>query len=136
MRFIIVLIFVGLCSCKREPDTKSWYTVTSEMLCSEGGQSLDMKKFAKYKTWHPYDTVKSIREDSISISFDFIAQCCLNFEGSVDVKRDTLKLLYSFGNDSSACNCFCDYRMKYKIRNNNLKWSAVKIVNTDGYAPY
>lgn len=131
MRLISILTFIALLSCQHKKDIQ--YSVRSELLCApEQGKFLDERKFEQYGLWHPYDTVRQVNGDSVTISFDFITECCMDFTGSVDLSHDTLKLLYHSSNDSLGCDCYCDYRMIYKIKNKNLSWSSLKILYNDG----
>jgi hypothetical protein len=136
-RFVFILGFLTLASCQTKNDID--YVAKCELLCDdEKGKFLDIEKLKKYRKWRPYDTVQNVRKDSIFISFDFITDCCLDFSGSVEITQDTLKLLYGYppADTLGPCDCYCDYRMIYKIKNDNLSWSTLKISNTDGHKPY
>jgi len=135
--YLFIFGLLALASCQTETEIK--YEAKCELLCDEEkGKFLDIEKLKRYKKWQPYDTVQNIRKDSIFFSFDFITDCCLDFSGSVDMAQDTLRLLYGYPpvDTLGPCDCYCDYRMIYKIKNDNLSWSALKILNTDGYKPY
>ena len=134
---IFIFGFLTLAACKNKTDIE--YVAKCELLCDEEkGKFLDFEKLKKYKKWYPYDTVQNVSKDSIFISFDFITDCCLDFSGSVDIRHDTLKLFYGYppSDTLGPCDCYCDYRMIYRIKNSNLSWSILKISNSDGHKPY
>ncbi|HEY0656596.1 MAG TPA: hypothetical protein VGD65_25860 [Chryseosolibacter sp.] len=121
-----------------EYDRNNWYTSRCQLLCiPEEGRYLSQEKLLKYKDWYPYDTLEVINDDSATVSFDFIADCCLDFAGSAAVERDTLLLTYGYASDTLfGCDCSCDYRMIYQLKTTNKQWSAIKILNKDGEKPY
>lgn len=120
--------------CKGKAD---WYTAKCELLCDEEhGRFFDINKMRRYKKWYPYDTIQKANGDSVAISFEFYTDCCLDFSGGIDLREDTLDLQYGLASDTLApCDCYCDYRMIYKIKKGNLNWTTVKITNTNGYKP-
>jgi hypothetical protein len=113
---------------------EDWFEVTCEPLCEpEKGKILTIEKVEKYGNWNPYDTIQKVSADSIKISFDFISDCCLDFEGGMTLVSDTLVLQYGFAGDTLyPCDCSCDYRMVYKMKKDK-EWSTIKIVNLQGY---
>jgi hypothetical protein len=76
----------------------------------------------------PYDTIQVVNKDSVTISFDFITDCCRNFSGDVDLRQDTLFLKYGPSNDSTRCDCYCDYRMTHSIYKKDRHWKSIKIL--------
>jgi len=105
---------------------QTWFTAKCLPLCDEEkGKMVSKEKVSKHHTYNPYDTTQVLSNDSVKISFDFIANCCLNFSGNAYVRKDTLILEYA--RDSSAlCDCLCDYRMIYQI-SRAKHWAKTKI---------
>lgn len=107
----------------------SWYSVKFRALCGNKQKTeVPFSKVAKYDTYNPYDTVVTTKTDSVLVSFDFIADCCLTFSGRAQVLRDTLILTYGLDKYyDEACSCYCDYRLSYRIHAKELSWSQIKI---------
>jgi hypothetical protein len=138
IRLVTTLIFlVGLSSCRQkelvEDSVKvdTWFITKSYSLCDDSkGIFSDLNKLTKYGRLNPYDTVQMVNGDSIIISFDFITDCCRDFSGDVDLRGDTLLLKYSPSiNDTTICDCFCDYRMIYRLDKRHRQWKSIKILN-------
>ena len=137
-RFITtLLILTALLSCgqKESVDDSAkvdkWFVARFFPLCDDSrGIFLDLKKLTKYGKYNPYDTVEVIKKDSVTISFDFITDCCLTFSGDADLRQDTLFLKYGFSSDTmNPCDCYCDYRMTYILDKKDKYWKAIKILN-------
>ncbi len=85
---------------------------------------------SKYGKYNPYHISEITHDDTTVIHFDFITDCCATFSGEVGLERDTLYLGYYFDRDTMRlCDCYCDYRMTYRVNKADLKWSAMKIVH-------
>ncbi len=112
-----------------------WFKARCQSLCDEEkGIFLSKEKIKKHH-YNPYDTVQTSSKDSVKVSFDFIADCCMDFSGKVYIKLDTLTLEYGIANDSvSRCDCLCDYRMIYQI-SRNKHWSKIKISHRENRDP-
>jgi len=109
--------------------TGDWFTAKCELLCDdEHGKFLDVEKLKKYGQHRPYDIKQKNKQDSLIVTFDVIADCCMDFTGGVQIKKDTLVLEYQPPNDSSAngCDCSCDYRMIYRINKKDKHWVGFK----------
>ena len=143
MRRSVLLLFIVLlmASCvsnvkdnivrNSPPGDSTWYSVKFRALCdsTERGE-VRFDKVARYDTYSAYDTVVTLKTDSVSVSFDFIADCCLTFSGRAQVLNDTLFLTYGMDREyTEACSCFCDYRLNYQIKKANLAWDEMKIVH-------
>jgi hypothetical protein len=106
-----------------------WFTARCELLCDEEhGKYLDFKKLEKYGQHTPYDFTQVNKLDSTIISFDVIADCCIDFVGGAQIRNDTLILEYRPPHDSLlyGCDCSCDYRMIYRIDKKDRKWTTLK----------
>jgi hypothetical protein len=105
------------------------YSVVGLPLCDDSkGKFLDDAKLEKYGYYTPYDVQKTEMADSLKVTFDFIANCCLNFTGDINSKGDTLSLTYFIkeGN-GGACDCSCDYRMIYVVKKQTTAFRVIKI---------
>ncbi len=113
------------------PISKEKYTVSCYNLCDNGhGILLNMDTMSKYGKYNPYRFSNKTRDDSTVVQFDFITDCCATFTGEVALKKDTLYLSYYFDRDTMVlCDCYCDYRMTYRINKADLRWSAIEIVH-------
>jgi hypothetical protein len=135
LTYLLYLVLVTFICCREVNDkkAKNWFKARCEPLCDDQkGKFLDIEKLKKYKTMYPYDTVQIVNQDSVTISFDFITDCCLDFEGDATLRSDTLLLQYCYAADTmSPCDCYCDYRMIYNIYSGKRNWTSIKIVNTD-----
>ena len=147
IQFITTILFLySFSACNDAPQTKEnkvhnasnndwrkeeWYSVKYESLCDDRkGIFVDAKKVEKYGNYHPYDTAQKIINDSVLISFDFISDCCLEYSGEVIIRNDTLFLGYGLASDTlSPCDCYCDYRMNYKIKATDRFWSKIAIIH-------
>lgn len=108
-----------------------WYTARCYPLCDdEKGIVLSTEKLTAHGTRTTYDTVQSVTQDSAIIRFDFITDCCLEFIGDVGIKDDTLMLAYGGeGGIVQPCDCYCDYRMVYRIDRSGRHWNAIRIIS-------
>jgi len=109
--------------------TGDWFTAKCELLCdNEQGRFLDIEKLKKYGQHQPYDINQKNKQDSLIVTFDVIANCCMDFAGGVQIKKDTLILEYQPPNDSlgNGCDCSCDYRMIYRINKKDKHWVGLK----------
>jgi hypothetical protein len=108
---------------------ENWYSASYQSLCDDTkGLFLDLKKFRKYGKHNPYDTTQNILKDSTLISFDFISDCCLKYSGEALFRNDTLYLGYGLATEEARpCDCYCDYRMTYKILNRDRHWKKIII---------
>ncbi len=129
----ILLVTISVTACDIRSD--NWYTSKCELLCDEEkGKFLDIRKLETHKIGVAYDTIQIAKNDSVTITFDIITDCCLDFETSADLRLDTLILQYKLAGDTlSPCDCYCDYRMIYKINKENKDWSTLRIEGTDRY---
>lgn len=140
---LLLIVLTGLASCGISPKDNishqspagdsSWYSVRFHALCDgKERREVSFDKVVKYDTYIPYDTVRAFKMDSVIISFDFIADCCLTFSGRAEVLNDTLFLRYGLdGEYVESCGCFCDYRLSYRINKKNLTWSGMKIIHKE-----
>ena len=110
---------------------ENWYKVSYEQLCDEmKGVFLDYKKVTKLGLHKPYDTLQVNYKDSTIISFEFISDCCMQFSGEVIHRNDTLFLGYGNASDTAnPCDCYCDYKMRYKIDTVGKHWNKIIIKN-------
>jgi hypothetical protein len=131
-----LIVLTGLASC-RHKDTvedsvkaETWFIAKFDPLCDDSrGVFLDRNKLTKHGRLNPYDTVQVVNKDSVTISFDFITDCCRDFSGDVDLRQDTLFLKYGpSSNDTTRCDCYCDYRMTYRLEKGDRNWKSIKIL--------
>ena len=135
--FFIVLLALSMAeSCNRgsggakDEPAALYFTAQCVELCNrKKGIPLDLEKFEKYGKYNPYDTVQDNTKDSTIISFSFISDCCLSFAGKAAASHDTLILRYGFDKDTlTPCDCYCDYRITYRIKKKGRPWSAMNII--------
>ncbi len=111
-------------------DDHSWYTFESSELCDESKGIHVSEEMLAYRGKDVlYDTVQTDVGDSVIISFNLISDCCLEFIGEAELTGDTL--IVGFGGSGGVtriCDCYCEYRMTYRIDKRDRRWSAIKIV--------
>ncbi len=76
----------------------------------------------------PYNVEYINTKDSINVTFDFVSECCLEFDLQHIVRRSTLKILYLPKEDSEVCECYCDYRASYSAVDSEIDFSKIKRV--------
>jgi len=107
---------------------ENWFTVAYQPLCDDRkGLLLDYKKFKKYGKHNPYDTIQKIIKDTTIVTFDFISDCCIEYSGEALIRDDVLYLAYGPATPPRPCDCYCNYRMIYKIHTRNIHWKKVVI---------
>lgn len=128
---MVILIFL---SCGGNSKTiKPWYRVEFIPLCDPTLRT--DRAFAKYKEFGTYNPINPSKteypeKDSTIISFDFVADCCLKFNGDVSIKKDELILRYYQQHDSiGPCDCYCDYRMVYHINSKNIPHQRFRVIH-------
>jgi len=133
--YVVVLwtIYATIISCTaRVAQSKrddSWYKVQFQPLCDEEkGIFLSKEKIIRYHSYNPYDTTQIDSKDSLIFAFNFISDCSLTFSGRAELKGDTLTLKYGFSPLDSAAgsDCFCEYRMKYRLSKKRM-WSSIRV---------
>ncbi len=78
----------------------------------------------------PYNYQKEENKDSLILSFEFIDDCCLKYTADTYQSQDSLFLGYYLPNDSNkVCDCWCDYRMTYRIKKDSVAWKTISIVD-------
>ena len=66
--------------------------------------------------------------DTTSISFEFVRDCCLEFEGKWKIVDRQLILSYHpIDNGQYPCECRCSYKMSFHFNNNEYAWERIKI---------
>lgn len=107
----------------------SFFKAYCQPLCDEEkGKLLDYQKTEKYGKGTPYNLTFSIKNDSAIIQFDIIYDCCLDFICSVSKNKNLLSLSHDQPiNISCPCDCYCDYKMVYEIKNQNMRLDSVLI---------
>ncbi len=121
------LLWLFSCACHSSVRKSSLVDVSFTQLCDDQkGIVLDRKKKKKYGTGNPYNINETRSNDTSIISFDFITKCCGKFSGDIKIERDTLTLYYYFVG-REVCDCFCDYRMTYKILPQGVRWNKMII---------
>lgn len=106
----------------------SWFSVQLRT-CDKQNKLGAPDELWRYGTYFPYDTLPIIRNDSLVISFKFVADCCLTFSGRAEAIQDTLFLKYGLDRTyNQSCGCWCEYALTYRMDKGGRKWSAVKIV--------
>lgn len=114
----------------RGSDDHSWYTFEGRELCDESKGIHVSEEMLAYRGKDVlYDTVQTVIGDSVIISFNFISDCCLEFIGEAELTGDTLKIGFGgSGGVTRICDCYCEYRMTYRIDKRDRRWSVIKIV--------
>ena len=114
---------------KFEVTTGSFFKAYCKPLCDgKKGILLDYKKAEKYGRKTPYNLTYSTRNDSAIIQFDIIYDCCLDFVCNASKNKNLLSLSHSQPtNISCPCDCFCDYKMVYEIKKQNIRLDSVLI---------
>lgn len=115
---------------KNPPVETLAFSVKTETLCDdEKGIFPDPEKLARYVNYVSYDTVQTVTGDSAVVSFEFIADCCLAFTGEATRLDDNLRLSYRVAENSpAACDCRCDYRMRFTLAKPEKMWQKVQII--------
>lgn len=72
--------------------------------------------------------VKSVN-DTTTISFDFVRDCCMEFDGDWQIENEILTLRYypNKENQEPPCECKCTYTMKYHFNHNDYSWKSIRI---------
>lgn len=71
----------------------------------------------------------SIVGDTTIISYGFVRDCCLEFEGKWKMENNQLNLSYQPKGSLPPCECKCMYTMKYHFNNKEYSWERIKIKN-------
>lgn len=114
---------------KFEVTNGSFFKAYCQPLCDEEkGKLLDYGKVKKHGRKVPYNLTYSSRNDTAIIQFDIIYDCCLDFVCNVSKNKNLLSLSHGQPtNISCPCDCSCDYKMVYEIKNQNIRLDSVLI---------
>jgi hypothetical protein len=115
--------------CCQNRQNGSILQVTFTPLCDDQkGIFLDPAKKAKYGR-DPYNLKSSIFHDTALLSFEFISDCCRQFSGDSKVENDTVTLYY-FNIGRNVCDCYCDYRMTYRVLLHTDHWNKMTVLTS------
>jgi hypothetical protein len=85
-----------------------------------------------YGQHYPYDTIQTVKGDSLLVSFDFVANCCLTFSGRPELSQDTLILKYGLDRVyTESCGCSCEYQLTYRMDTKGRDLTAIRIVYSE-----
>ena len=131
--WVLLCLFTSL-SCTEETVPKEsgeWFSVSFEDLCKTDSLFTASEEWRNGRQNHaPYRKKQEEQGDTLTITFDFLADCCLKFYGHPEITEDTLYLHYYLPPGvSEPCECKCDYRMKYVLHKPNHTWRHIKIVH-------
>ena len=123
---------MSIVSCShKSTENRDWFKVQFKSLCKGHEGFYDSAKLAKFGA-RPYDTVRTVKGDSLIVSFDFIDDCCLTFSGVAQANQDTVILKYAWDKwYTEACACWCEYRLTYRIFRGGRNWRIVKILHDE-----
>jgi hypothetical protein len=80
-------------------------------------------------------SVKQTDDSTLVISANIVANCSYSFLGEIEVKDNTLNLIYhGYG---GYAECMCDFGLTYKVeivRDREIKFNKLKYVTINGYA--
>ena len=136
MRFDLKYVFgipfiIAFLSCNNEGKTNNWYKVEFKSLCNENDPPVASYEVeSKHNRDTPYDLEISDSSEFKLISFKFLAECCLEFSGTANIKHDTLKLKYWDTKETAPCECICDYQLTYKLTRYRDRWKKVSVKKT------
>ncbi len=127
LKIVALLFSTLLCSsCHFNEENSKWYNVQFESLCGKNNPiTASQDDELKYGRNTPYDLQISTSIKFKSVSFKFIEECCLVFDGSANVKNDTLKMQFWNTKKEAPCDCICDYKMTYHINQEKANWKSL-----------
>lgn len=69
-----------------------------------------------------------IKDDTTIISFGFVKDCCLEFDGIWKIENNILILSYKpSSKEQIPCECKCQYTLRYFFNNKDYSWNAIRI---------
>lgn len=63
-----------------------------------------------------------VNEDTLNIVIGTIAECCRKFLGEIEIRNDTINLLYT--EHGNVCECVCYYHIRYQVLISKEKFKA------------
>lgn len=122
---ILVILLLGCSHSNNTPIPEKRQPRIEFIACS--GSSSDFSLERKIYFNKEVNTVN----DTSTISFDFMRDCCLEFEGKWQLEEKILTLSYEpkSENEEPPCDCKCTYTMKFHINNQDYSWYRIKIKN-------
>ncbi len=122
---VTILLFISLVSCdQRDPKpTQEKSRPRIEFIeCNGSPEDVSLQG----KTY--FNKKVDVVNDTTTISFDFVRDCCLEFVGKWQIDDKILTLSYQPKNeDQLPCECKCAYTMKYHFNNKEYSWYRIKI---------
>lgn len=127
MKPVIILLIVSFLGLESAHQEATWYSVKFQSLCEELERNVTPERAIKHGNLSAY----RIRQDTtvldtIKVSFDFISNCCEEFESKAEIANDTLMLSY-YKTNAETCRCLCDYRFTFAVTDTTKRWSGVKV---------
>lgn len=115
----------------KPPASNVWCKEQVEQLCDlPPHKVMTGEEIKRYGMRKPYNYHKKDSRDSLILSFEFIDDCCLKFTADTYQSQDSLFLGFYLPNDSNkVCDCWCDYRMTYRIKKDAVAWKTISIVD-------
>jgi len=124
---LLYLLFVTIACTNNKPKSQDWFTVTYIDLCKENSHEDYETNVMKYERYAPFALHQKDSANFVCVSFDFIADCCLDFSGNAKTEKGNLKLLYWNTKKEPQCDCICQYRMHYVIDPKQAEWEKISI---------
>ena len=108
---------------KYEDDiTRIDYTSSDYLYAKEAGVWLfglvpsECEAFNEFRRFNKRIIYKTYSNDTLRIAVNFIAHCCVNFLGDLQLLGDTLNMVYY--PTGEFCDCGCCYSLEYAIKTN------------------
>jgi hypothetical protein len=123
---LLIVSFLGLAGSRQEA---RWYSIKFQSLCIELERNVTPERGVKHGKLSAYRIRQdTIAMDTIRVSFDFISNCCEEFESKAEIANDTLMLSY-YKTSAETCRCLCDYRFTYSVTDTTKRWGGLKILH-------
>jgi hypothetical protein len=124
---LFIIVILSFCSCTKKKN---------ESLLSFSSRYYREPTEVEFLNFNSIDSkISQTRsEDTLQIVVDFISSGCMNFDGDIFFRRDSLYLLYWNVNEE-ICTELSFYRMKYKILDTTQTKYKIGLINPDYYIP-
>lgn len=131
---MIVAFLTILVGCKGNTDPKSnssdylpssWSTAEVIPLCNQDGEKTAPSLIALENEGKPFFN-KKVRKSQheIYVSFEFLSDCCREFDIAYVIEEDILKISYK-PTDELPCDCKCDYQGVVNIADKEKDLSSI-----------
>lgn len=125
---LFVLFLSGCVSDDHSLQSTSWSEANIVSLCDSSENKMaapDLVLSYNGKSYYNKEVNKSDHE--IHVSFDFISDCCREFEIDTKLAKDQLYIKYH-PKDGDVCECKCNYRGIVKIGDSEIDFQEIKRV--------